>query len=122
MATLPSERIWGHNWREDLPDGMRREGEEARDFLRLMQERDPGWLFVTMEDRHFSGEDTIRDRALRCVSYAELFGQQGCGGMPFGLVLKALVQLAELVIGVPAGPICGGRTNAPVGRAVHRAP
>lgn len=92
---------WAHQWREDLPEGKRREGEEARDFLRLMQERDPGWLFVTMEDRHFSGDDTIRDRALRCVSYAELFG---CGGMPFGLVVKALTGMAALVVGVPAGP------------------
>ena len=95
---------WAHHWREDLPEERRREGEEARDFLRLMQERDPGWLFVTMEDRHFSGDDTIRDRALRCVSYAELFGGEGRGGLPFGLVMKALVGMAALVVGVPAGP------------------
>jgi len=32
---------WGHLWREDLPEGRRREGEECRDFMRLMLRKDP---------------------------------------------------------------------------------
>ena len=95
---------WGHQWREDLPDGCQREGEECRDFLRLMHARDPGWRFVVMEDRLFSGDDTVRDHALNCMSYAELFGALSESGPPFALTAKALLQVAELVIGIPAGP------------------
>ncbi len=95
---------WGHRWREDLPEGNRREGEECRDFLRLMRAHDPEWRFVVMEDRLFEGHDTVRDRTLNCVSYAELFGALGETGHPFALVAKALLQVAEVAVGVPAGP------------------
>ena len=95
---------WGHRWREDLPRERRHEGQECRDFLRLMHAHDRNWLWIVIEDRLFSGEDTVRDHALHCLSYAELFGETGSGAIPFGLVMKALVHLAEIAIGVPTGP------------------
>ena len=44
---------WGHQWREDMPEGKRREGEECRDFMRLQLRKDPRWVFLTMEDDLF---------------------------------------------------------------------
>jgi hypothetical protein len=95
---------WGHLWREEMPPGRKREGEECRDFMRLMLRKDPKWIFVIMEDRIFSGDDTMRDRLFHCFSYAELFGTPDDFSPPFGLVMKALINVADLVVGVPAGP------------------
>lgn len=95
---------WGHQWREDLPRGRQHEGEECRDFMRLLRRKNPAWLFVTMEERAFTGADTVRDAALECVSYDDLFGAGGASSVPFALVLKALLHFADLVVGVPAGP------------------
>ena len=95
---------WGHLWREDLPEGKRKEGEECRDFMRLMLKKDPNWVFLVMEDRLFEGDDTVRSTVLQCVSYAELFGTPDTATLPFGLVMKSLLHIAELCIGVPAGP------------------
>ncbi len=95
---------WGHQWREDLPPGRQHEGEECRDFMRLLRRKDPAWFFVTMEERVFTGENTVRDAALECVSYDELFGATDATSPPFALILKALLHFADLVVGVPAGP------------------
>ena len=95
---------WGHQWREDLPPGRQHEGEECRDFIRLLRRKDPAWFFVTMEERAFTGADTVRDAALGCVSYDELFGASTASSMPFALVLKALLHFADLAVGVPTGP------------------
>ena len=96
---------WGHRWREELPEASRREGEECRDFMRLLRQKDPAWCFVTMEERAFAGSDTVRDQGAGCVSYHELFGAADDGhSMPLGLVLKALLEFADLVVGVPTGP------------------
>lgn len=95
---------WGHLWREDMPREKRREGEECRDFMHLLRKRDPKWIFVTIEDRVFSGDDTVRDHALPCFSFAELFGTPDDFKIPFGTLLTALINLADLVVGVPAGP------------------
>ena len=97
------EKNWGHRWREELPEGQRREGQECRDFMRLMLERDAAWTFLAMEDRCFSGDDTVRDRALNCASYAELFGGFDTANVPFGLIGKVLIKVAEVMVGVPAG-------------------
>jgi hypothetical protein len=107
---------WGHQWREDLPRGRAREGEECRDFMRLMLRRDPRWIFLVMEDRHFGGDDTVRSGDLRAVSYAELFGTPGPSSIPFGLVMKAVLSLADLCVGVPAGPyhLAMARADLPV--------
>jgi hypothetical protein len=106
---------WGHQWRSDLPPGRQREGEECRDFMRLMLRKDPRWLFVSMEDRHFSGEHSLRSRRLQCYSYADLFGSIRASSVPFGLVMKALADLAELVVGVPSGPyhLCMAKPDLP---------
>lgn len=96
---------WGHRWRDELPEGSRREGEECRDFMRLLRRKDPAWSFVTLEERTFSGSDTVRDPELGCVSYHELFGAADDGhSLPLGWVLKALLEFADLVVGVPTGP------------------
>ena len=95
---------WGHRWREDLPIDQRSEGEECRSFLRSLQRRDPGWVFVSMEDRMHDGNDTIRNRAVGSFSFAELFSGESGGPLPFAVVLKALLSFADLVVGVPAGP------------------
>lgn len=95
---------WGHLFREDMPVHRRREGEECRDFMRLMLRKDPRWMFLVMEDRLFEGSDTMRGAELQCWSYAELFGAPDTPTLPFGLVLKALMHLAALSVGVPAGP------------------
>jgi hypothetical protein len=98
------EKNWGHLFREDLPAGSQHEGEECRDFMRLLRQKDPRWVFVVIEDRFFSGWDTVRSRELNCFSYAELFGSLEHEALPFGLVMKALTKRADLSIGVPAGP------------------
>jgi hypothetical protein len=95
---------WGHRWREDLPPGQKVEGQECRDFMRLMLARDPNWLFLTCEDRLASGHNSIRDPQMNCVSYAELFGSRDQAALPYGWVMRTLMNLAELVVGVPSGP------------------
>ena len=42
---------WGHRWREEVPLGPGVEGQECRDFMRLMLAQHPNWLFLTCEDR-----------------------------------------------------------------------
>jgi hypothetical protein len=99
-----TQKNWGHLWREELPEGKQREGEECRDFMRRMLRKDPNWLFLSLEDRHFTGDDTLQSEALHTLTYAQLFGDVANAGIPFGLVLKALMHLASLVVGVPTGP------------------
>jgi len=95
---------WGHRFREDLPPGRRREGEECRDFMRLMRRKDDRWTFLVIEDRLFEGDDTMRSRDLQAYSYAEIFGTLDQPMIPFGLVMKVLVSMADLAVGVPVGP------------------
>jgi hypothetical protein len=95
---------WGHLWRDDLPAGRRREGEECRDFMRLMLRKDPRWAFLSIEDRIFKGEHTVRDPELHSYSFAELFGPVTSCNVPFGILMKALIRMSNLVVGVPAGP------------------
>lgn len=95
---------WGHMFREDMPDGGKMEGQECRDFMRLMLRKGPQWVFVVIEDRLFEGEHTVRDAQYNCFSYAELFGEPANSTVPFGWVMKALVNCADLSIGVPTGP------------------
>jgi hypothetical protein len=95
---------WGHLWREDLCPSSRREGVECIDFMRIMRKKDPRWLFVVMEDRLFPGEDSVCSPELHAWSYAALFGTPDNSVLPFGLVMKVLVNLAELCVGVPSGP------------------
>jgi hypothetical protein len=95
---------WGHRWREDLPTEKQREGEECRDFMRLLLKRDHRWMFLSMEDRIFTNAHTLRSHDLNCYSYAELFGPIETSNVPFALILKAIVNLASLSIGVPTGP------------------
>ncbi len=97
------EKNWGHLWREDMPRGKQVEGEECRDFMRLLLKKDPRWLFLSVEDRHFEGQHTLKSKDLNAFTYAELFG---CGEeprLPFGLVMKALINIADLAVGVPTG-------------------
>lgn len=95
---------WGHKWREDMPPGQQREGEECRDFMRLMLRKDSRWMFLIMEDILFHGDDTLRSEELHAYSFAELFGSVGQAAFPFGIVVKALLNVADLSIGVPTGP------------------
>jgi hypothetical protein len=106
---------WGHRWREDMPVGRRREGEEAREFMRLMLQHDPDWVFIAMEDQMFQGDDTLRSQELNCVSYAALFGTPETATVPFGLVMKALAKRADLAVGVPTGPyhFCMAKPDLP---------
>src|SRR6516225_3733653 len=92
---------WGHLWRNDLPIGSRREGEECRDFMRLMLRKDPHWAFLSIEDRIFEGEHTVRDPELHAYSFAELFGAATSCKVPFGILMKALIRAANLLVGVP---------------------
>lgn len=98
------DKNWGYLWREDLPPDRRREGEECRDFMRLMLQKDNRWTFLVVEDRLFDGDDTVRSPDLHAYSYAELFGTPETSCLPFGLVMKVVLNLAELCVGVPAGP------------------
>jgi hypothetical protein len=98
------DKNWGHLWREDLPLDRRREGEECRDFMRLMLRKDKRWTFLVVEDRLYDGDDTVRSPDLHACSYAELFGTPETSCLPFGLVMKVVLNLAELCVGVPAGP------------------
>ena len=97
------DKNWGHKWREDMPDGKQIEGEECRDFMRLMLRKDPNWMFLSMEDRRFEGEHTLKSKDLHSFTYAELFGCGAGPRLPFGLVMKALINIADLAVGVPAG-------------------
>jgi hypothetical protein len=60
---------WGHRWREDMPGRSRREGQEGRDFMRLLRKKDRRWVFLSMEDRPFANDDTLRSKALHCHSF-----------------------------------------------------
>lgn len=106
---------WGHLWREDLPPGKQREGEECRDFMRLLLKKDPRWMFLIMEDKLTEGEHTVRSEELHAYSFAELFGAIHASSPPFGLVMKALASLASLSIGVPTGPyhLCMAKPDLP---------
>lgn len=106
---------WGHLWREDLPHSQQREGEECRDFMRLMLRKDPRWLFLVIEDRLFNGQDTMRSSELHAFSYAELFGTSQSSCLPFGLIMKVLANTADLCVGVPAGPyhLCMAKPELP---------
>jgi len=97
------DKNWGHLWREEMPDGKRIEGEECRDFMRLFLKRDPNWMFLSMEDQRFEGEHTLKSKDLNAFTYAELFGCGPGPRLPFGLVMKALINIADLAVGVPAG-------------------
>ena len=57
-----------------------------------------------MEDRAYAGDNTVASQDLGCLSYHSLFGGVNGGPLPFSLVLKALLAVAELVVGVPTGP------------------
>jgi hypothetical protein len=97
------DKNWGHRWREDMPDGKQIQGEECRDFMRLLLKNDPAWAFLSIEDRSFEGEHTLKANELNAFTYADLFG---CGPeprLPFSLVMKALINIADLAVGVPAG-------------------
>lgn len=94
------EKNWGHLWREDFPGKSQIEGEECRDFMRLMLKHDPNWTFLVMEDRLLKGEDTICSKELSAYSYAQVFG----ANLPFGLAMKACANVADLAVGVPTGP------------------
>lgn len=89
---------WGSRWRTDLPATSRKEGEECRDFMRLMLRKDPKWMFLIMEDTH-----NIFPEELHCYSFVSLFGTADMNDIPFGQLTKALVNLADLSIGVPTG-------------------
>jgi hypothetical protein len=95
---------WGYLYRDEVPGKPLREGEECRDFMRLLLHQDPRWMFLVMEDKLYQGEDTVRDPELNSYSYAEIFGQIGGQTPPFGLVLKALTNFASLSVGIPSGP------------------
>jgi hypothetical protein len=71
-----------------------------------MLQRDPNWVFLTLEDRLYHGNDTMRSDELHCYSYAALFGENGSVTLPYGMVMKALTELADLFVGVPSGPYC----------------
>jgi len=106
---------WGHQWREEFPEATAREGEECREFMRLMIHKDPRWMFLSMEDRLFSGDHTLHAPELNAFSFAEIFGPSGTHELPFAIILKALVNLASLAIGVPTGPyhLCAANSNLP---------
>jgi hypothetical protein len=72
--------------------------------MKLMLRKDPRWAFVSIEDRTFEGERTVRDPELHAYSFAELFGPVTSCNVPFGILMKALIRVANLVVGVPAGP------------------
>ncbi len=107
---------WGHEFREELPPGKRREGQECRDFMRSMRAKDDRWIFLVFEDRLFEGDDTVRSRELEAYSYAELFGTIDQPMIPFGLVVKVLASIADLCVGVPVGPfhVCMAKPDLPV--------
>lgn len=106
---------WGHEWRTKSDGSVFPEGEEARDFMRLMLKKDPNWLFLSIEDILFEHDHTLKSEELHCYSYAEVFGDTECSVLPFGLLMKALVNLADLSVGVPAGPhhLCMLRDDLP---------
>ncbi len=106
---------WGHWFRDEVPGPPLPEGQECRDFMRLMRKKDPRWMFLVMEDRLYDGDDTVRSEELHAYSYAELFGAVGGDTPPFGLVMKALVGLADLAVGVPAGSqhLCMAKPGLP---------
>jgi hypothetical protein len=95
---------WGHLFRDDLPPPYRYEGHECRQFMRLMLKKDPRWTFLIMEDRYFEGVDTVRDAELNAFSYAEIFGNTQDFRFPFGWMMKAILNCADLSVGVPSGP------------------
>jgi hypothetical protein len=109
------EKNWGHAFRQDLPPQKRREGEECRDFMRLLRRKDDRWIFLVIEDRLFEGDDTMRSRELHAYSYAELFGTGTQTTIPFGLVMRVLASIADLCVGVPTGPfhVCMAKADLP---------
>jgi hypothetical protein len=106
---------WGHRFREDLPVAVQREGEECRDFMRLMVRKDPRWMFLVTEERLFEGDDTVRSPDLHCFSYAQAFGTVETPVVPHGLVMKVLANAADLCVGVPSGPyhLCMAKAELP---------
>ncbi len=85
-----------------MPDTKQKEGEEARDFVRLLKKHDEKWICLAMEDRHFEGDNTIKSK--NCFTYAEIFGTPDLSFLPFGIIMKYLNYRANLVVGVPTGP------------------
>ena len=115
----------GHAFRDDLPPHKRREGEECRDFMRLLRAKDDRWIFLVAEDRFFAGDDTVCSPELHAHSYAEVFGPLDQPMIPFGLVMKVLVSLADLCVGVPVGPfhLCMAKAELPtVGLWIEHVP
>lgn len=93
---------WGHAWREDLPAFQNIEGQECLDFMKQMLRADKRWFFLLMEERPFV--DSLSKLQPQCYAYCNIFGQPENGCIPFGLVLKCLMQWASLCVGVPTGP------------------
>ena len=93
---------WGHMWREDLPPGWQREGQECRDFIHAMLARSRHWCFLLMEDRDFG--DSLKSVETHTFAYSDVFGEPETAFAPFGRIMKCLVRLASLCVGVPAGP------------------
>lgn len=98
------QKNWGHLWREEHPS--RREGEEARDFVRLWQSSNPGWVILSMEGSLFpdGSEHSLHDPDLRCYSYARVFAEGRAFALPVAQVTRRLVELASLSVGVSTGP------------------
>ena len=115
---------WGHLFREEVPGRHLREGQECRDFMRLLLKKDPRWMFLIMEDQLFEGDDTMRSPAFHAYSYAQLFGSVGGDAPPFGLVMKALVGPGGPVGRHPrrAGTFVHGEGGPPDGRPLARPP
>lgn len=95
---------WGHEFREDLVEEKRHEGEEVRDFIKLLKEHDDKWIFLVMEDRHFTEKNTVKNLEHHCYSYADVFGTPDLSFLPFGMIIQTLIRRANLTIGVPTGP------------------
>lgn len=93
---------WGHRWREDMPAGYGREGQECLDFMTGMLRKDRNWAFLLLEERDF--EDSVKGADQNCYAYCDVFGGPAAGYAPFARVLKCLLRIASLCVGVPTGP------------------
>jgi hypothetical protein len=87
-------RDWGSNGRGDYV-----EGQECRDFMRLMGD---GWAFLSLECGDLSGYRTIASDLLNCYSQSKLFND-----LPFryGDFIKGLVARADLCVSIDSGPL-----------------
>jgi len=96
------EKNWGHKYRcREFP----KEGDEARQFIKLCRDKNKNTLFVTMEDSSVTGINSLVDHAHNVFRFGEVFSPGSAGVLiPYAMLLMALFRKTDVHVGCPTGP------------------